>query len=94
MFDPNILAGKRILVTGGGSGLGLSMSRAFVQHGARVAIVGRSADRLRQAAEQIDASGARVLTTLLHAMQQRGAKRGIASLCLGGGNGVALAVER
>ena len=33
------------------------------------------------------------LTTLLYAMQERGAKRGVASLCLGGGNGVALAVE-
>jgi acetyl-CoA C-acetyltransferase len=41
----------------------------------------------------IGASGARVLVTLLHAMKQRGAKRGVASLCLGGGNGVALAVE-
>ena len=41
----------------------------------------------------IGASGARVLTTLLYAMKERGAKRGIASLCLGGGNGVALAVE-
>ncbi len=42
----------------------------------------------------IGASGARVLTTLLYAMKQRGARRGIASLCLGGGNGVAVAVER
>ena len=42
----------------------------------------------------IGASGARVLVTLLYAMQQRDAKRGIASLCLGGGNAVALAVER
>jgi len=42
----------------------------------------------------IGASGARVLVTLLHAMAQRGAKRGIAALCLGGGNAVALAVER
>jgi acetyl-CoA C-acetyltransferase len=41
----------------------------------------------------IGASGARVLTTLLYAMKERGARRGIASLCLGGGNGVALAVE-
>lgn len=41
----------------------------------------------------IGASGARVLTTLLYAMQRRGAKRGIAALCLGGGNAVALAVE-
>jgi acetyl-CoA C-acetyltransferase len=41
----------------------------------------------------IGASGARVLTTLLYALKQRGKTRGIASLCLGGGNGVALAVE-
>ncbi len=42
----------------------------------------------------IGASGARVLTTLLYALKRRGARRGIAALCLGGGNGVALAVER
>jgi acetyl-CoA C-acetyltransferase len=42
----------------------------------------------------IGASGARVLTTLLYALKRRGLKRGIAALCLGGGNGVALAVER
>jgi acetyl-CoA C-acetyltransferase len=42
----------------------------------------------------IGSSGARVLTTLLYAMKQRDARRGIATLCLGGGNGVALAVER
>lgn len=42
----------------------------------------------------IGASGARVLVTLLYAMQQRGAKKGIAALCLGGGNAVAIAVER
>ena len=41
----------------------------------------------------IGASGARVLTTLLYALKDRGGKRGIATLCLGGGNGVALAVE-
>jgi len=41
----------------------------------------------------IGASGARVLTTLIHALRQRGGKRGVAALCLGGGNGVALAVE-
>ena len=41
----------------------------------------------------IGASGARVLTTLLYALKDRNAKRGVAALCLGGGNGVALAVE-
>jgi acetyl-CoA C-acetyltransferase len=39
-------------------------------------------------------SGGRVLTTLLYEMKRRGSKRGIAALCLGGGNSVALAVER
>jgi acetyl-CoA C-acetyltransferase len=42
----------------------------------------------------IGASGARILTTLLYALKARNLKRGIATLCLGGGNGVALAVER
>ncbi len=41
----------------------------------------------------IGASGARVLTTLIYALRRTGGKRGIASLCLGGGNGVALAIE-
>jgi len=41
----------------------------------------------------IGASGARILVTLLHSMKDRGAKKGLASLCLGGGNAVALAVE-
>ncbi len=41
----------------------------------------------------IGCSGTRVLVTLLHALKQRQAKRGVASLCLGGGNAVALAVE-
>jgi acetyl-CoA C-acetyltransferase len=42
----------------------------------------------------IGASGARILVTLLHEMVRRNAKRGIATLCLGGGNAVAMAVER
>jgi acetyl-CoA C-acetyltransferase len=41
----------------------------------------------------IGASGARLLTTLIYALKDRGLKRGVATLCLGGGNGVALAIE-
>jgi acetyl-CoA C-acetyltransferase len=41
----------------------------------------------------IGASGARLLVTLIHALQQRGARRGLVSLCLGGGEAVALAIE-
>ncbi|MFI5270179.1 MAG: acetyl-CoA C-acetyltransferase, partial [Chloroflexota bacterium] len=42
----------------------------------------------------IGASGARVLVTLIHEMVRRDAKKGLASLCIGGGMGVALAIER
>ena len=42
----------------------------------------------------IGASGARVLVTLLHELRRRDAKKGLATLCIGGGQGVALAVER
>ncbi|MDO9612601.1 MAG: acetyl-CoA C-acetyltransferase, partial [Serpentinimonas sp.] len=42
----------------------------------------------------IGASGCRVLVTLLHEMQRRDAKKGLAALCIGGGMGVALTLER
>jgi acetyl-CoA C-acetyltransferase len=61
--------------------LGIDMDRVNV-HGGAVAL-----------GHAIGASGARVLTTLLYALKRRGGRRGIAALCLGGGNGVALAVE-
>jgi acetyl-CoA C-acetyltransferase len=61
--------------------LGIDPARVNV-HGGAVAL-----------GHPIGASGARVLTTLLHALRRRNLKRGIAALCLGGGNGVALAVE-
>jgi acetyl-CoA C-acetyltransferase len=62
--------------------LGIDPARVNV-HGGAVAL-----------GHAIGASGARVLTTLLYAMQRRNVTRGIAALCLGGGNGVALALER
>lgn len=62
--------------------LGLDPARVNV-HGGAVAL-----------GHAIGSSGSRVLTTLLSALAQRGLRRGIATLCLGGGNGVALAVER
>ena len=61
--------------------LGLDPARVNVQGGA-VAL-----------GHPIGASGARILTTLLYALRRQGKKRGIATLCLGGGNGVAMAVE-
>jgi NAD(P)-dependent dehydrogenase (short-subunit alcohol dehydrogenase family) len=57
---PDLLRDRVVLVTGGGSGLGLSMARHFVSLGARVAITGRKEERLRAAAPEIDPSGERV----------------------------------
>jgi acetyl-CoA C-acetyltransferase len=62
--------------------LGLETAKVNV-HGGAVAL-----------GHAIGSSGARILTTLLHALKHRNARRGIAALCLGGGNGVALAIER
>ncbi len=62
--------------------LGIGLERVNVNGGA-VAI-----------GHPIGASGARVLVTLIHEMMRRDAKKGVAALCLGGGNSVALAVER
>jgi len=42
----------------------------------------------------IGASGARILITLLHEMQRRGAKKGLATLCIGGGMGIAMTIAR
>jgi len=42
----------------------------------------------------IGASGTRILVTLLHEMQKRGVKKGLATLCIGGGMGIAMCVER
>ncbi|MGH7553318.1 MAG: SDR family oxidoreductase [Longimicrobiales bacterium] len=60
MFTDDLLADRVAFVTGGGSGLGLSMARRFASLGARVAIVGRSEERLVAAAQEIDGSGERV----------------------------------
>ncbi|HKV45529.1 MAG TPA: acetyl-CoA C-acyltransferase [bacterium] len=62
--------------------VGLDMERVNV-HGGAVAL-----------GHPIGASGARILTTLLYAMQEREARRGVAAVCLGGGEAVSLAVER
>ena len=80
LFELNEAFAAQMLACG--KELGLDESRVNV-HGGAIAL-----------GHPIGASGARVLVTLLHAMKQRQRKRGLASLCLGGGNAVAMIVER
>jgi NAD(P)-dependent dehydrogenase (short-subunit alcohol dehydrogenase family) len=53
MFQPDLLNGKRILITGGGTGLGLSMGRRFLQLGAELVICGRRQEVLAEAAKSL-----------------------------------------
>jgi acetyl-CoA C-acetyltransferase len=80
LFELNEAFAAQMLACG--KELGLDEARVNV-HGGAIAL-----------GHPIGASGARVLVTLLYAMRQRGARRGLASLCLGGGNAVAMVVER
>jgi acetyl-CoA C-acetyltransferase len=80
LFEINeAFAVQAIAVTGE---LGIPESKVNV-HGGAVAL-----------GHPIGASGARVLVTLLHALERYDLRRGVAALCLGGGNGVAVAIER
>lgn len=79
LFEANEAFAAQFLAVG--KELGLPKEKVNV-HGGAVAI-----------GHPIGASGARILVTLLHAMQQRGAKRGLATLCIGGGQGIATIIE-
>lgn len=57
VFAPNLLAGKSALVTGGGSGIGAGIAKLLAQHGARVALVGRTEAKLSTVASEIAARG-------------------------------------
>ena len=57
----NILQGKKIVITGGGSGLGYAMAKKFISEGAEVVISGRNADKLKAAAEKIGTSNCKTV---------------------------------
>ncbi|HEX6560084.1 MAG TPA: SDR family NAD(P)-dependent oxidoreductase, partial [Longimicrobiales bacterium] len=55
MFTSDLLAGKNALITGGGSGLGLTMTRKYLELGATITIIGRSDERLAEATAELQA---------------------------------------
>lgn len=59
-YPPDIFAGRTVLVSGGGSGMGLAMAKAFAQGGAKVAVMGRNLERAQAGAAEIAALGASV----------------------------------
>jgi acetyl-CoA C-acetyltransferase len=108
--DPSIMgigpvpASKRALEKAGWTIADLDLIEANEAFAAQALAVGKelgwSADRVNvnggaiAIGHPIGASGARVLTTLIYEMQKRDAKKGLATLCIGGGMGIALCVER
>jgi acetyl-CoA acetyltransferase len=75
-------------VTGSGSGLGAATAR-MIHRRRRQSCAGR----LESGDAPIGATCARLMVTLIHALRSRGLKRGIGSLCLGGGEATAVAIE-
>ena len=56
-FGSKLLAGKKAVITGGGSGINFAIARRFADHGARVALIGRTKEKLDAAADEITSAG-------------------------------------
>lgn len=91
MFETNLLAGKRILVTGGGTGLGLSMARRFCALGAKAVICGRRTEVLEEAAKELggaethgcDIRDAAAVEAMLEAIWENGPLDGLVNNAAG-----------
>ena len=57
VFGQELLAGKNAIVTGGGSGINLAIARRFAESGAKVALIGRTKEKLDSAADEIRKAG-------------------------------------
>jgi NAD(P)-dependent dehydrogenase (short-subunit alcohol dehydrogenase family) len=74
------LVDRTALITGGGTGIGLAIARAYIAEGARVAIVSRDAARLRGAATELYPSGGRVMPVEMDVTDRASVTRGIAAV--------------
>jgi NAD(P)-dependent dehydrogenase (short-subunit alcohol dehydrogenase family) len=75
MFTDDTLSGQTILITGGGSGLGLAMAKKFASVGSNIAICGRTEDKLQQATEEITVAGTDDLTVKYYVADVRDYER-------------------
>jgi citronellol/citronellal dehydrogenase len=62
VFAPNLLTSKAALVTGGGSGIGAGIAKVLARHGAKVALVGRTLEKLENVAKEIRNAGGEATT--------------------------------
>lgn len=80
MFDKNLFAGKGVLITGGGTGIGRATALAFASYGAHVAVIGRREEPLRQTCELIENQGGTATYRLLDIRDDEAAERVVSDL--------------
>ena len=79
MFQANLLSGRRALITGASSGLGIHFAKVLAAHGAGVILAARRADRLREIAAQIEATGGHAVCQLMDVCDATSVRAGLKS---------------